>query len=149
MFRVENLPSAHTLTFLPVDDFFLNFLLKSTPVSVKQNPWCVDLRKSSPPSDAEVHLNVSPLGARARRCTAARARSLAPELAHTDGTERVRNVQRRDRSPLCPRAVKLSPARLLDYVHEAALIWMQDKTHPPFNKLPPQARRASVCHPPL
>lgn len=98
------------------------FLLKSAPVSVKQNPWCVDLRKSSPPSDAEVHLNVSPLGARARRCTAARARSLPPELAHTDGTERVRNVKRRDRSPLCPRAVKFSPARRLDYVHEAALI---------------------------
>lgn len=47
---MENLPSAHTLTFLPVDDFFLKKIpfKKSAPVSVKQNPWCVDLRKSSP-----------------------------------------------------------------------------------------------------
>lgn len=122
MFRVENLPSAHTLTFLPVDDFFFKFPFKKLPGLGQTKSMVRRPQEVFPPSDAEVHLNVSPLGARARRCTAARARSLAPELAHTDGTERVRNVQRRDRSPLCPRAVKLSPARRLDYVHEAALI---------------------------
>lgn len=61
----------------------------------------------------------------------------------------MRDVPRREFPPLGPLAVKFSPARRLGHVHEAALIRMQDKTHPPFHKLPPQARRGSVCHPPL